>query len=65
MVGKRARKTSTINGGIARAPSAVERYCRQMERWPRSWMGMEKDLPPGEKLVFCFQPFVEHLACSD
>lgn len=28
-------------------------------------MGLEKDLPPGEKLVACFQPFVEHLACSD
>jgi hypothetical protein len=65
MVGKRARKTSTINGGISGAPSAVERYRRQMDRWPRSWMGLEKDLPPGEELVACFRPFVEDLACSD
>ena len=28
-------------------------------------MGFEEDLPPGEKLVACFRPFVEHLACSD
>ena len=27
-------------------------------------MGFEKDLPPGEKLVACFRPFVEHLVAS-
>lgn len=27
-------------------------------------MGFEKDLPPGEKLVACFQPFLEHLVAS-
>ena len=25
---------------------------------------MEKDLPPGEALVVCFRPFIEHLAAS-
>lgn len=28
-------------------------------------MGLEKDLPPGEALVDCFRPFLEHLAASD
>jgi hypothetical protein len=28
-------------------------------------MGWEKDLPPGEKLVACFRPFIEHLASSN
>jgi hypothetical protein len=28
-------------------------------------MGWEKDLPPGEKLVACFRPFLEYLAASD
>ena len=28
-------------------------------------MGMEKDLPPGEKLVACFRPFLEGLVASD
>ena len=28
-------------------------------------MGCEKDLPPGEKLVACFRPFLEHLVSSD
>jgi hypothetical protein len=28
-------------------------------------MGLEKDLPPGERLVELFRPFLEHLAASD
>jgi len=28
-------------------------------------MGWEKDLPPGEKLVACFRPFLEDLIASD
>jgi hypothetical protein len=27
-------------------------------------MGLENDLPPGEALVACFRPFIEHLASS-
>lgn len=27
-------------------------------------MGLEKDLPPGERLVACLRPFIEHLASS-
>ena len=27
-------------------------------------MGMDKDLPPGEKLVACFRPFLEELVAS-
>lgn len=27
-------------------------------------MGWDKDLPPGESLVACFRPFIEHLASS-
>jgi len=28
-------------------------------------MGWEKDLPPGERLVACFRPFLEYLAASE
>src|SRR5229473_2577602 len=46
-------------------PSAdASAYCRDLDNWPRSWMGMEKDLPPGEQLLACFRPFIEHLASS-
>jgi len=27
-------------------------------------MGVEKDLPPGEALIVCFRPFIEHLVAS-
>lgn len=27
-------------------------------------MGVEQDLPPGEQLLACFRPFIEHLASS-
>ena len=43
----------------------LEHYCRDLNSWPRSWMGLEKDLPPGEQLVTLFRPFLEHLAMSN
>lgn len=57
-------KASTINRVTRAAPGGLERYCRGLEGWPRSWMGMEKDLPPGEKLVDRFRPFLEELVAS-
>lgn len=27
-------------------------------------MGLDKDLPPGEALIACFRPFIEHLVAS-
>src|SRR5437588_7998135 len=43
----------------------LEHYCRDLNGWPRSWMGLEKDLPPGEQLLALFRPFLEYLAASD
>jgi len=56
------RKTSTVNRTASPAPRDASVYCRDLEGWPRSWMGLEKDLPPGEALVACFRPFIQHLA---
>jgi len=42
----------------------LEHYCRNLNGWPRSWTGLEKDLPPGEQLVALFRPFLEYLATS-
>jgi hypothetical protein len=58
-------KTSTINRAAPASPALLERYCRGLDGWPRAWMGMEKDLPPGERLVACFRPFLEELVTSD
>jgi hypothetical protein len=53
-----ARKAALKTSKIKRTTSGnLERYCRDLESWPRSWMGWGKDLPPGEKLVVCFRPF--------
>jgi len=62
---KRAAKISTINRSTPDAHLDVSSYCCDLADWPRSWMGFEKDLPPGEKLVACFRPFMEHLVASD
>jgi hypothetical protein len=66
MAGKRtSAKTSTINRAAPAPLASLERYCRGLNDWPRAWMWLEKDLPPGEKLVACFRPFLEELVASD
>src|SRR5712691_559432 len=57
-------KPSTIDHAPLVPQLDLSRYGADLESWPRSWMGWEKDLPPGEKLVACFRPFIEHLASS-
>ena len=58
-------KTTTINR-VTTSVSAldVSSYCRDLENWPRAWMGWEKDLPAGERLVACFRPFIQHVVSS-
>jgi hypothetical protein len=59
-------KTSSVNRGVRPGVSSgVSAYVRDLDRWPRSWMGLEKDLPPGEKLLAELRPFIEHLASSN
>ena len=66
MKGKPAKAgTSKVNRASTRPHHDLEHYCRDLNGWPRSWMGEEKDVPPGEKLVACFRPFLQALAASD
>ena len=58
-----AEKTTRINRETL-APVNLERYCRGLDTWPRSWMGMEEDIRPGERLIECFRPFIESLVAS-
>src|SRR6202521_1835915 len=60
----RARTTKITRATIA-ARHDLEHYCRDLNSWPHSWMGLEADLPPGEQLLALFRPFLEHLAASD
>ena len=58
-------KTAQVNRTATPASaSAACAYGRDLDNWPHSWMGLEKDLPPGEELVVCFRLFIEHLAAS-
>ncbi len=58
-------KTSRVNRATAEtAATKVSSYGRDLDGWPRSWMGLEKDLPPGEQLLSCLRPFIEHLVTS-
>jgi hypothetical protein len=43
------------------AAARIDDYCKDLAEWPRSWMGLPKDLVPGEKMVAYFRPFLEHL----
>jgi hypothetical protein len=64
---RKMAKSETPSVNRATTPVAgadISAYCRDLDRWPRSWMGLEKDLPPGEQLVACLRPFLEHLAGS-
>jgi hypothetical protein len=54
-----------VNRATTRPHHDLEHYCRDLNSWPRSWRGEEKDIPPGEKLVACFRPFLDALAASD
>jgi len=59
-----AAKTTRINRAARASAADLEYYCRGLNDWPRTWMGWEKDVPPGEKLVACFRPFLEYLVTS-
>ena len=45
-------------------PAALLPYCRDLQEWPERWMGEDKDLPPGRRLVEFFTPFLLHLVES-
>jgi len=58
-------KTSRVNRAATPAVSSAVSVCGgDLDQWPHSWMGLEKDLPPGEQLLACFRPFIEQLASS-
>ena len=61
------RKMKTNPDSLPLTPAALLPYCRDcrdLSEWPERWMGEEKDLPPGRRLVEYFLPFLLHLAES-
>jgi hypothetical protein len=43
---------------------ALAGYRCDLQEWPTSWMGDERDILPGRKLVECFTPFLLQLAAA-
>jgi hypothetical protein len=58
------KNTARVNRPAPAAPAADPGAYGDLDTWPRSWMGSEKDLPLGEALLACFRPFIGHLASS-
>ena len=57
------------NSSLEPAPAPVldpkvAAYCRDLQDWPRSWMGFEEDVAHGEQIVSYLLPFLQHLAGS-
>jgi hypothetical protein len=42
-------------------PITLQAYCPDLDQWPRSWSYEAGDIPPGEQIVHCFEPFLRHL----
>jgi hypothetical protein len=60
-------KMKTNSDSPLSTPAALLPYCRDcrdLSEWPERWMGEDKDLPPGRRLVEYFMPFLLHLAGS-
>ena len=61
----RQTKPGTVPQPAAPSQAAVALdhlpFGKDIDAWPRQWMGFPKDLPPGEHLVQCFRPFLHHL----
>jgi len=63
----RTRKTkpSTASRAAPRSEAALSLdllpFCKDLNEWPQRWMGLPADIPPGQKIVECFRPFLNHL----
>jgi hypothetical protein len=39
----------------------LQAYCPDLDEWPRSWSYEAGDIPAGEQVMRCFEPFLRHL----
>src|SRR5271157_4583508 len=43
------------------AADTLRSYCPDLDQWPASWAYEPRDIPPGLRMVECFQPFLREL----
>jgi len=60
----RTAKPTTIRQSAAVPQLDLRLYCKDLEAWPRSWMGVPEDLVAGQRIVACFRPFLDQLIHS-
>jgi hypothetical protein len=61
---RRKAKPTTVRQPAAVPQLDLRLYCKDLEDWPRSWMGVPEDLVPGQRMVACFRPFLDQLIHS-
>jgi len=65
VVRRRKPKPGTVSQAAPESQAARSRdrllLGTDLNEWPRSWMGFPADVPPGEHIVECFRPFLNHL----
>src|SRR5216683_2633615 len=54
-------RTTRINRAPAAPRHGLEHYCRDLNGWPRSWMGLEKDLPASDLSPKTIQKHVDNM----
>ena len=55
-----AKARTVLHSPLADHPNLTA-VCRDLDQWPRSWMGFPEDIPPGEQIVAALRPFLVHL----
>jgi hypothetical protein len=58
---RRSATSGSTSLGQQASSDALAAYCPDLDQWPRSWRYEERDVPPGEKIVEYFTPFLRHL----
>jgi hypothetical protein len=61
--GRRNPRTVSQAPPPSQAARSLDRlpFCKDLHEWPRRWMGFAEDVPPGDQIVACFRPFLNHL----
>jgi hypothetical protein len=61
-------KPATGAATLAAEPPAgdpLRAYCPDLAEWPRIWSYEARDIPPGQRMVECFTPFLRDLLAQN
>ncbi len=53
-------KTKTMSPTLPVSESTLRKHRKDLEEWPEIWMGDERDIVPGQKMVEFFKPLLIH-----